>query len=379
MKTIFRSSPILASVLVFALSWNSSAFAGTLRVDDDKVECPEAGFNTIQAAVDAAMSGDTIEVCTGTYDEQVEIAKPLSLVGIKRDLHRDGKNAAVVRPSNVVANADFLGTPNASAIIVRDTSGVTIRNITIDGIKNGVVCGPDSPFLQGIFFKNASGELDSVVIKNLLSPEGCAFGDGLDVLGTEGGALHITVKNSSIHDYDATGILSFGAGVTLSAIKNVVTGLGGSAFEGQTGIALQEGANRSIEENIVTNHFNPDYPNRLFFSFNIAFSSIHDTRVVGNVIGHGNFGIYGGANRVSFLDNTVFDTDEQGILVLGGDNVIKNNRITNSNVALLVSGANNTIQDNTINEAKFGLLLTKGNNVMANQFSNTRRTKRVFK
>jgi len=41
----------------------------TLLVDDDKVQCPTAGFTTIQAAVDAAPAGATIRVCAGTYTE----------------------------------------------------------------------------------------------------------------------------------------------------------------------------------------------------------------------------------------------------------------------------------------------------------------------
>ncbi len=354
------------------LLWGSSALASTLLVDDNKTECPDAGFNTIQAAVDAAMSGDTIQVCTGTYDEQVEIAKPLTLEGIVRD----GKNAAVVQPSHVVANSDFNGTPNATMILVQDTSGVTIRNIAVDGIKNGVVCSGDFPLINGIFFPNASGKVESVVIKNLLSPAGCAFGDALDILSTDGGGLQVTVKDSSIHDYDANGIFSDGAGVSLSAIKTVVTGLGASASYSQAGINLVDGATVRIEGNIVTNHFNPDCPNCIFYSSNIAFSGLEDASVIGNVIGRGNFGIQGDGNRVSYVNKTVFDsTGANGFLVVGDDNVFKDNRITNSVVALFVQGANNTIQGNTINEAEVGLLVSPGNNILANQFSNTLRTK----
>ena len=92
--------------MVLTLFCGSSAFAGTLLVDDDNAECPDAGFTSIQTAVDAAASGDVIQVCPGTYDEQVEIAKPLSLVGVKRA----GKNAAVVQPSNMRSTRRTYGT-----------------------------------------------------------------------------------------------------------------------------------------------------------------------------------------------------------------------------------------------------------------------------
>ena len=53
----------------------------TLVVDDDKVQCPTAGYSTIQSAVDAASPGSTIHVCPGTYAEQVTITKPVQIYG----------------------------------------------------------------------------------------------------------------------------------------------------------------------------------------------------------------------------------------------------------------------------------------------------------
>jgi len=56
----------------------------TFMVDDDGKQCPDADFSSIQAAVDAAAPGDTIEVCPGTYREQVTIDKDnLTLVSEK--------------------------------------------------------------------------------------------------------------------------------------------------------------------------------------------------------------------------------------------------------------------------------------------------------
>jgi hypothetical protein len=57
----------------------------TLVVDDDKVQCPNAQFTSIQAAVLAAQPGDRILVCPGDYKEKVVVTfltPNLTIVGI---------------------------------------------------------------------------------------------------------------------------------------------------------------------------------------------------------------------------------------------------------------------------------------------------------
>ena len=56
---------IVAAVLVFA----APASAATLVVDDNRAECPAAGYASIQAAVDAATPNDTIQLCGGFYGD----------------------------------------------------------------------------------------------------------------------------------------------------------------------------------------------------------------------------------------------------------------------------------------------------------------------
>ena len=399
MKTISRSlTPLVAllsfgSALFLALLWGSSALANTnqanetthhvLLVDDDQQECPNAGFTTIQTAVNAAAPGDTIQVCPGTYNEQVEIAKRLTLVGVERN----GKKASVVQPSNIVINTDFAGIPTASIILVRDTSDVTIRNITVDGINNGLVCDATFPTMDGIFFRNASGEIESVAIKNMLSPQGCAFADAIDVFSTGEQAQRLTIRDSCLHDNDIGGIICIGPGLNLHVLSNVVTGNDRTDI-GQAGIQFIGGASGVIEGNTVTNMIDgscPTLEDCPFVSSGIGAFSTENVRIVGNTIGRTNTGIFAGsggdpANGIRVLENRVSDIDVfHGISVTGENSLVKDNLITNCELAgVRLRTGTHRVQNNTINEAAIGLLVHTEINPSGNQFFNTPVIQEVF-
>jgi hypothetical protein len=70
-------TPLVA--LAPARAW--AQVAATWVVDRDGVECSDADFTSIQAAVDAAQPGDVIRVCPDLYAESVIVNKPLTLTG----------------------------------------------------------------------------------------------------------------------------------------------------------------------------------------------------------------------------------------------------------------------------------------------------------
>ena len=68
-----NSVPALRAVVtaaVIAALAPSTAVASTWTVDDDKADCPNAAFTSIQAAVDQAAPWDTVVICPGLYLEQ---------------------------------------------------------------------------------------------------------------------------------------------------------------------------------------------------------------------------------------------------------------------------------------------------------------------
>src|SRR5688572_18317483 len=71
----------LAITGVATVVLGTSSAATTLVVDDDNVECPAATHATISSAVSAASAGDTIQVCAGSYGENVLVNKSLTING----------------------------------------------------------------------------------------------------------------------------------------------------------------------------------------------------------------------------------------------------------------------------------------------------------
>ena len=80
-----RSGLVLAALalaLVGPAVGRAASGPRTLVVDDDKQQCPNADFTSINAAITAAAPGDKIRVCPGLYNENVVVDKAgLSLQG----------------------------------------------------------------------------------------------------------------------------------------------------------------------------------------------------------------------------------------------------------------------------------------------------------
>jgi parallel beta-helix repeat protein len=134
-----RVAPPHAGALVFALTAliAAPASAKTLAVGQDP-QCPRAQFTSIQSAVDNARPGDTVNVCPGTYAEQVTVAKPLTL----RAAGDPTAGACLTRTP-----AD----PSDQAIIAPGHAGFTVAlRLVADGIR-----------VRGLVIQGASVGLDT--------------------------------------------------------------------------------------------------------------------------------------------------------------------------------------------------------------------------
>lgn len=154
LAVLFAASPIGCGGVSDALDGSPefvrSPTAGVpyaLLVDDDRAQCPDAPFATIQAALDAADADQMVEVCPGVYAEDVVVDKPVSLVGPQRGVDARGRDVpeaeeavlagtVSVEASGVevigflLRRAPILGNLQAEdALVLRaGTSGHTIRD-----------------------------------------------------------------------------------------------------------------------------------------------------------------------------------------------------------------------------------------------------------
>jgi len=363
----------LAVILVSALVWPATARATQLVVDDDKVECPSAGFTHIQDAIDAASPGDEIHICKGIYVEQVTISKPLNI---------DADNGAILMPSTMQANTTSLfdAAPIASALLVAGTTGVSISGLTVDGVNNGISqCAPD---LIGISFQNASGKLDRTAVRNFklsASLNGCQSGTGIFVQSGNGGVSKVEIDHCTVHDFQKNGITADEKGTVTIIRRNVVTGIGPTTGAAQNGVQIGFGAAGSILENLVTNNVWAPctaIATCTAVATNILITQSDDVEVSGNTAGISQANIFAHGNNTVIERNETFATMVfDGIRLQGDQSRVHQNHVFNgAESGIFLSGNNNVVTDNEITEAAVGILKetgSSGNIIARNRFFNT--------
>jgi hypothetical protein len=354
---------------IAAVTPGSAEAANQLVVGTKSASC-NAQYSTIQAGVDAAAPGGTVRICPGIYKEQVTITKAVTL---------RGENAVVIQPANVTANSTGTasGQPIAAIVLVKDTTDVDIDNVIVDGTNNGIAgCSPD---LVGVFYQNASGEVNHVAVRNVMlsqSLNGCQSGDAILIQSGGGEMSVVNVQNSSIHDYQKNGITANESGTQVQIDHNVITGIGPTTGAVQNGVQIGFGATGSITKNTIANNVwstctslqscdNTASGILVFQSDNVTVQQ--------NKEGVAQVGIAINGTHAQVENNQVFDSMvADGIELIGTDNDAQNNTVTHSDrAAIFISGNDNVVQQNTVNEAAFGVLKVSGSdgNVINNNKS----------
>jgi hypothetical protein len=388
---LFHRYAILAVGLIVFFA-GQAAQASTVVVGTCKTGL--TSFSTIQAAVNAVPAGSTIDVCPGTYPEQVTInAKSLTIIGV---LSGTNDAAVLVPPSGGLAvNASSLtGKSVGAQIFVENATAVTISHLTVDGTRNALTgCGTN---LIGIYYQNSSGKIMNDVARNqILDPSdlGCDVGLGIDVESDSGGPA-VTVSNCSVHNYQKNGITAGGPGTgggpAMTITGNTVVGIGATSAIAQNGIQIGFGATGKVTGNYVIDDI---YTGGTFGASGILIYASTGITASSNSVESTQFGIATASDPTRGLaDNAIIDSNHIGgtrtfdaIDLCSNGNTADSNNISGNNAQSGIhvddecpgpgstpSGTNNTVKNNTINEPCAGILLGSGapNTTSPNTFFN---------
>ncbi len=308
---------------------------------------------TIQHPIDlACLSGATINVAAGSYDEQVAVVgKDVAIVGA-------GAGSTIVEPTSVSANSTSLSTaaPVAAIMLVEDSSATTITGLTVEGAS--AAFGACAPGYMGIYYRNASGAVSATHVTDIFQPTavGCQAVVGMFVQSGGGGSSVVALDGNTIDVYGKNGITCNELGSDCTITNNTVVGRGplplGDAA--QNGIQIANSAVGSIVGNTVNDNI---YVPQSFCSTGIlAISDGLDIR--SNTLNNNFCDLLALTNNSTLSGNNIPAAREFPFSVLGSGNTVDKNQVNGTALTaegVYVDGINNVFTCNRITNNDTGI------------------------
>ncbi len=216
--------PINALTLLAAIIMPSVGLSATINVNPGE---------SIQAAIDVAISGDTVAVSAGTYSEDIDfLGKAISVVGAGTTTVIQGTGTGSVvtfangeGPDSILDSVFVTG---GSALL---GGGVTIIGASPTLVRNVVANNSASSRGSGIYIENSTAELyNNLIVYNFHSsgdPHGIQIFDASP-----------TIINNTIAKQDSNGILIRGATSAPLIMNNVISRNGANVDGERRGRAI---------------------------------------------------------------------------------------------------------------------------------------------
>jgi len=239
--------------------WVSSA----TTVSGNGTSCAQPGFNAIQDAINAAPAGSTIQVCAGTYAEQLQITRSVAIIG--------RGNVFVTLPQLIADSTTPCDTAPGTGSLQPDQDGVAIcgnatvalTNIVVDAAWPASTCD-DS--LYGILVGGGATlqfTNSAVTAAGAFPLNGCQGGVGIQVgmaWTTPVEVGHLTLADSAVSGYQKNGITIDGWQSTASIDHATVVGAGPTQSIAQNGIQVSNSGKASITDSRIIGNECSDNP-----------------------------------------------------------------------------------------------------------------------
>jgi hypothetical protein len=264
--------------------------------------CAQPRYSTIQAALNAEPAGAIIDVCPGTYAEQLTVVKRVKLTAA--GTAGSAKITLPAVPTNTKTPCDEApGTesfqPDQDALSICATGNTTLTGLTFESNWPEGTCN-DSLF-SILVAGGANLKATNVTINGAgASPiNGCQGGVGMQIgmaWTTPVQVAHAKLTGVTVTGYQKNGISVDGTGSTAAISKTTVTGAGATPEIAQNGIQVANGAQAKIKSSTISGNecdhascgadaFSEYQAIGVLFYGAAAGSSVTSSKISGNDIG----------------------------------------------------------------------------------------------
>jgi len=307
-QIIIITFTVLLITIIFSGCNEEEKKSKTIYVDDSGGE----DYTSIQSAINAAVSGDTIYVYSGTYEENIVINKTITLIGENN-------------VNTIINGSDYGYVLNISANHV-SISSFTIQNsrfyscgIYINSNYNSITNTILSNNVDGLYLSYSS---DNVISGNTIIDN---LGDGINFQISSNNAIY----GNKIEN-------NYGIGINFYYSSNNTISDNTISNNAEEGVNFQISSNNTISNNTISNNdftgIGLDY---YFTSYSTAIP------------------VYTSSNNIIFSNN-IINNNETGIYIskLSSNNTIYcNNLIKNAPNAKATE--NNTWYNTTLKEGNY--------------------------
>lgn len=309
--------------------------------------CAKPGFRSVQAGINGVAVGGSVEVCAGTYVQQLRIHKSISLVGNGESsttvkLPASPANSAGDRCDNAVNTAYGTGGQVQDGVSICDAGSVAIRNLTVEPQWPSGTCNDN---LYGILVLGRS-DLTASHLKvdggGAFPVNGCQGGVAVQIglFGLTPASVGIgaaSLTDVAVSNYQKNGITVDGHGTTATITSTDVTTQPTTATA-QNGIQISNGAKATMTSvHVSGNECNEPKECGATGTYEAGGVLIYDaapgTSLTHSTVSDNDYGVYyisgaatEAASRTTTISNDHFTGNrfqgmlvDQGILTLSSD------------------------------------------------------------